>query len=32
MKIEEEISAHTSPGDAMIQILDGEALKKVKRE
>jgi len=23
---EEEISAHTSPGDAMIQILDGEAL------
>jgi len=23
---EEEISAHTSPGDAMVQILDGEAL------
>jgi quercetin dioxygenase-like cupin family protein len=23
---EEEISAHTSPGDAMIQVLDGEAL------
>ncbi len=23
---EEEISAHTSPGDAMIQILDGEAV------
>jgi len=23
---QEEISAHTSPGDAMIQILDGEAL------
>jgi quercetin dioxygenase-like cupin family protein len=22
----EEISAHTSPGDAMVQILDGEAL------
>ena len=22
----EEISAHTSPGDAMIQVLDGEAL------
>ncbi|MEN8210861.1 MAG: cupin domain-containing protein [Thermodesulfobacteriota bacterium] len=23
---DEEISAHTSPGDAMIQVLDGEAL------
>jgi len=23
---EEEISAHTSPGDAMVQVLDGEAL------
>ncbi len=23
---EEEISAHTSPGDAMVQIIDGEAL------
>ncbi|MBU8849019.1 MAG: cupin domain-containing protein [Desulfobacterales bacterium] len=32
---DEEISAHTSPGDAMIQVLDGEALvnidgKKIK--
>ncbi|MBU1341478.1 MAG: cupin domain-containing protein [Proteobacteria bacterium] len=31
----EEISAHTSPGDAMVQVLDGEALiningKKIK--
>ncbi|MFH2058749.1 MAG: cupin domain-containing protein [Pseudomonadota bacterium] len=25
----EEISAHTSPGDAMVQILDGEALINV---
>jgi len=25
----EEISAHTSPGDAMVQILDGEALIRV---
>ncbi len=23
---DEEISAHTSPGDAMVQVLDGEAL------
>ncbi len=23
---EEEISAHTSPGDAMVQVLDGDAL------
>jgi len=32
---DEEISAHTSPGDAMVQVLDGEALinidgKKIK--
>jgi len=32
---DEEVSAHTSPGDAMIQVLDGEALinidgKKIK--
>ncbi len=26
---EEEISAHTSPGDAMVQILDGQALINV---
>ncbi len=26
---DEEISAHTSPGDAMIQILDGEALVNI---
>lgn len=25
----EEISAHTSPGDAMVQVLDGEALIQV---
>ncbi|OQY53397.1 MAG: cupin [Desulfobacteraceae bacterium 4572_89] len=25
----EEISAHTSPGDAMIQVLDGEALVNI---
>ena len=28
----EEISAHTSPGDAMVQILDGEALINVNGE
>ncbi len=26
---QEEISAHTSPGDAMIQVLDGEALVNI---
>lgn len=26
---DEEISAHTSPGDAMIQVLDGEALVNI---
>ncbi len=25
----EEISAHTSPGDAMVQVLDGEALVNI---
>ncbi len=28
----EEISAHTSPGDAMVQILDGEALINIDGE
>ncbi len=28
----EEISAHTSPGDAMVQILDGEALVHIDGE
>lgn len=28
----EEISAHTSPGDAMIQVLDGEALINIDGE
>jgi quercetin dioxygenase-like cupin family protein len=26
---DEEVSAHTSPGDAMIQVLDGEALVNI---
>jgi len=29
---DEEISAHTSPGDAMIQVLDGEALITIDGE
>ncbi len=29
---DEEISAHTSPGDAMIQILDGEALINIDKK
>jgi quercetin dioxygenase-like cupin family protein len=29
---DEEISAHTSPGDAMIQVLDGEALVNIDGE
>jgi quercetin dioxygenase-like cupin family protein len=28
----EEISAHTSPGDAMVQVLDGEALIRIADE
>jgi quercetin dioxygenase-like cupin family protein len=28
----EEISAHTSPGDAMVQVLDGEALINIDGE
>ncbi|NOX32458.1 MAG: cupin domain-containing protein [Deltaproteobacteria bacterium] len=29
---DEEISAHTSPGDAMVQVLDGEALININGE
>ncbi len=29
---DEEISAHTSPGDAMVQVLDGEALINIDGE
>jgi quercetin dioxygenase-like cupin family protein len=29
---DEEISAHTSPGDAMVQVLDGEALINIGGE
>lgn len=29
---DEEISAHTSPGDAMVQVLDGEALINIAGE
>lgn len=29
---DEEISAHTSPGDAMVQVLDGEALIHINGE
>ena len=28
----EEISAHTSPGDAMVQVLDGEAIVNIDGE
>lgn len=29
---DEEVSAHTSPGDAMVQVLDGEALINIDGE